>query len=73
MSAPDTKFKAQTLRAEDTIRDAKGMRAVSDEFARGFSTAMREAREIYMRLTDSGAHVVVKEVGVPAPGKELLG
>ena len=45
-------FKVKTIEADDVIRKAVKMRAVSDDFAEGFSKAMWEAREIFIRLSD---------------------
>lgn len=45
-------FKVKTIQADQIITKAKGMRAVSDDFAEGFHKAMWEAREIFMRLED---------------------
>lgn len=52
MSKQYEDFKKETIAATTTIDRAKAMRAVSDDFAEGFSKAMWEAREIYMRLED---------------------
>ena len=45
-------FKVETLNASKTIQHAQGMRAVSEEFQRGFDVAMWEAREAFMRVQD---------------------
>lgn len=45
-------FKKETLDADKVITRANDMRAVSDEYKRGFLAAMWEAREIYQRLEE---------------------
>lgn len=45
-------FKLETITATKTISHSNKMRAVSDDFERGFELAMWEAREIFMRLQD---------------------
>lgn len=45
-------FKDWTLAASKSITHARSMMAITEEFERGFNAAMREAREIFMRLKD---------------------
>lgn len=46
-------FKKQSLHASQVIKEAKGLRAVSDDYEKGFHDAMWEAREIMQRVVDS--------------------
>ena len=62
MSKAYDKFKHDTISATNVINTAKNMRAVSDEFADGFSKAMWEAREIFMRLEDEFTIEPIKAV-----------
>ena len=43
-------FNCKLIEAIDIINSAKDMQAVSEDFADGFTKAMWEAREIFMRL-----------------------
>lgn len=45
-------FKQKTIEADVIVTKAHDMRVVSDEFTDGFHKAMREAREIFMKLED---------------------
>lgn len=45
-------FKGLTIEADEIITKSNCIDAVSDDFAKGFHVAMREAREIFMRLED---------------------
>lgn len=55
MSKVYEQFKQKTINAMDTINEASRLKAVNDEYARGFADAMWEAREIYMRVEDDNA------------------
>lgn len=52
MSKAYDQFKNETIDSSLVIERAKNMRAVSQEYMDGFTAAMWEAREIFMRLED---------------------
>jgi len=52
MSKQYDSFKAKTIKAAQTINDAVLLKAVSEEYSKGFADAMWEAREIFMRVED---------------------
>jgi len=52
MSKQYDSFKEKTIKASQTINEAGKMKAVDDEYVRGFADAMWEAREIFMRVED---------------------
>ena len=45
-------FKKETIKASATITEASRLLAVSEDYSRGFTHGMREAREIYMKLDE---------------------
>lgn len=45
-------FKAKTIKASEIITGATELKAVTDEYEKGFNDAMWEAREIFMRVED---------------------
>lgn len=52
MSKQYDQFKKNTIDATQVITAANNLKAVSDEYTKGFNDAMWEAREIYMRLEE---------------------
>ena len=52
MSKQYDEFKAETIKASNIITEAMKLKAVTEEYERGFRDAMWEARETYMRLED---------------------
>lgn len=62
MSKAYDQFKHNTHYATNIINTAKNMRAVDEGFAKGFETAMWEAREIFLRLEDEFTIEPIKAV-----------
>ena len=57
MSKQYDQFKKNTIDATQVITAANNLKAVSDEYTKGFNDAMWEAREIYIRLEPKGEQV----------------
>jgi len=60
MSKQYDKFKEKTIDASDVIRKAKDLKAVTDDYYKGFGDAMWEAREIFMRVEDESVEKETK-------------
>lgn len=65
MSEQYDAFKKQTIEATQTITGANRLKAVTDEYLKGFQDAMWEAREIYMAQDNTASQrQTAKSLGI---------